>query len=181
MEASECWCGSCKQAWLHHRFYSMKCMHKAKHRQQADKLTTPQPWHRQHPDTYQCSLRAFTPCAKRKKTVGRLDWSERVFTLGSFGQLSLIWDLQVTLCPHGCLLSGPGLWSETVGSFSLWLAGPATSHAQSIIAHSIMYQSLQTPRPTPTPSPQTPSSTNNQTPHLRSHLTKVKPLKLVNN
>lgn len=37
--------------------------------------------------------------------------------LGSFGQLSLIWDLQVTLRPHGCLLTGPGLWSETVGSF----------------------------------------------------------------
>lgn len=49
--------------------------------------------------------------------MGRQDCGEGVFTLGSFGQLSLIWDLQVTLRPHGCLLTGPGLWSETVGSF----------------------------------------------------------------
>lgn len=38
--------------------------------------------------------------------MGRQIWGEGVFTLGSFGQLILIWDLQVTLCPNGCLLTG---------------------------------------------------------------------------
>lgn len=96
------------------RLCGMKYMHEAQRGQQADKLTTPQPWHHWH-------LSALCPCFYSlwgwEEDIGRRDWGEGVFTLGSFGQLGLIWDLQVTLCPHGCLLTRPGLWSETVGSF----------------------------------------------------------------
>lgn len=100
------------QAQLQQRLCGLKYMYKAKCGQQADKLTTPQPWHCWHLDTYQYSVSFLLPLRLRGRhgEVG-LRW------LGSFGQLSLIWDLQVTLCPHGCLLTGPGLWSETVGSF----------------------------------------------------------------
>ena len=55
--------------------------------------------------------------------MGRQDWCEGVFTPGSSGQLSLIWDLQVTLCPHGCLLTGARFMEWDSEVFSLWLAG----------------------------------------------------------
>lgn len=55
---------------------------------------------------------------RKEEDMGRGGAEVRLFFMPeSFGQLSLIWDLQVTLCPHGCLLSRPGLWSETVGYF----------------------------------------------------------------
>lgn len=50
----------------------------------------------------------------------------------SFGQLSLIWDLQVTLCPHTRPLTLWGLWSETEGLL-LVIRQPVTGHAQSIM------------------------------------------------
>ncbi len=56
-----------------------------------------------------------------------------VFMRWSFGQLSLIWDLQVTLCPHTRPLTLWGLWSETEGLL-LMNRQPATGHAQSIMA-----------------------------------------------
>lgn len=68
----------------------------------------------------------------------------------SFGQLSLIWDLQVTLCPHTRPLTHWSLWSETEGLF-LVIRQPATGHAQSIMAFHIMYRSTQTPTHPPTP------------------------------
>lgn len=69
------------------------------------------------------------------------------FMCPSFGQLSLIWDLQVTLCPHTRPLTQWSLWSETEGLF-LVIRQPAAGHAQSIMAFHIMYRSTQTPIPT---------------------------------
>lgn len=103
----------------------MKYMHNAKRDQQADKLTTPQPWHRWHLDTYQRSVCRyfFNSFFLYSGDMGRQDWCEGVFTPGSSGQLSLIWDLQVTLCPHGCLLTGARFMEWDSEVFSLWLAG----------------------------------------------------------
>lgn len=68
-------------------------------------------------------------CICRGKKVQRgLD----VFMHWSFGQLSLIWDLQVTLCPHTRPLTLWGLWSETEGLL-LVIRQPVTGHAQSIM------------------------------------------------
>lgn len=148
--------------WVCSQWYpspcGMKYMHKA--RRDQHKLTTPQPWHRWHLDTY-CICDEDNQ-ARRDKTEDRTD-GPYFFTPGSSGQLSLIWDLQVTRCPRGWQSSyWAGFMEWDSGVFFLVISVPAPSHAQSIIAHSIMYQSLQTPfisprhNQTPPPPPVTP-------------------------
>lgn len=109
------------EAQLRQTLCGMKYMHNAERDQQADKLTTPEPWHSWHLDTHQS---VFYTVNGWEEDMQRQDRSKGVFfTLGSFGQLSLIWDLQVTLCPHGCLLSGARFMEWDSWVFSLWLAG----------------------------------------------------------
>lgn len=74
-------------------------------------------------DTWTPISRFFLHPERLRGRHGRQDWGEGVFMLESFGQLSLIWDLQVTLCPHGCLLTGARFMEWDSGVFSLWLAG----------------------------------------------------------
>lgn len=166
------------KAQLLQKLCGMKYMHKAKRGQQADKLTTPQPWHRWHLDTYQCSAHFFF-------------FLHPVWLRGRHGEAGLGW---------GCFYAGelwavefnlgftsdivpPWLssyWGQVYGvrqwGLFLVISRPATSHAQSIIAHSIMYQSLQTPSISADP-----FINQRSNPHLHSHLWKVKPLKQVNN
>lgn len=114
------WRGWGRRAQLLQTLCGMKYMHNAERDQQADKLTTPEPRHSWHLDTHQS---VFYTLNGWEEDMQRQDRGKGVFTLGSFGQLSLIWDLQVTLCPHGCLLSGARFMEWDSWVFSLWLAG----------------------------------------------------------
>lgn len=126
----------------------MKYMHKARRDQQADKLTTPELWHRCHLDTYPS---VPLPSRVAERTTQEAE-AEGVFYAGELWAVEFNLGFTSDIVPPWL----SSYWGQVYGvrqwGLSLWLAGLRPSHAQSIIAPSIMYQSLQTLTPAPQPS-----------------------------
>lgn len=107
---------------LGQRLCGMKYMHKAKRSQQADKLTTPQPWHRWHLDTYQYSVSFLLPVQLRgRHGEAGLRWG--CFYAGKLWAVEFNLEFTSDIVPPWLSSYWARFMEWDSGVFSLWLAG----------------------------------------------------------
>lgn len=115
--------GDWAQAQSPQRLCGVKYMHKAKRGQQADKLTTPQPWHRWHLDTYQRSVHFFFFFARQRGRHGEAGLRWGCFYAGELWAVEFNLGFTSDIVPPWLSSYWARFMEWDSGVFSLWLAG----------------------------------------------------------